>query len=83
MREGHEANSEWPVREGLFKEVNFKLRTEMWAWEWRGKAKGEKGIPSKQREQPAQSPTPTEWRGIWDHRGAERSVWPGILVTEE
>lgn len=29
MREGHEANSEWPVREGLFKEVNFKLRTEM------------------------------------------------------
>lgn len=29
MREGHEANSEWHVREGLFKEVNFKLRTEM------------------------------------------------------
>lgn len=53
MREGHEANSDWHVREGLFKKVNFKLRTEMWAWEPRGKAKGEKGISSKQREQPA------------------------------
>lgn len=56
MREGSEANSLRHVREGLFEEVNFKLRTEMWEWERRVKAKGEKGIHSKQREQCALSP---------------------------
>ena len=55
MREGGEANSVRHVREGLFEEVNFKLRTEMWEWERRVKAKGEKGIHSKQREQCALS----------------------------